>query len=36
MPDPGRGPPDAVYLNPEDPLNTVTARSASRPAEAVA
>ncbi|OQC19454.1 MAG: Integrase core domain protein [Planctomycetes bacterium ADurb.Bin069] len=28
--------PDVVYLNPEDPLNTVTARSASRPAEAVA
>ena len=28
--------PDVVYLNPEDPLNTVTARSTSRPAEAVA
>lgn len=28
--------PDVVYLNPEDPLNTVTAGSTSRPAEAVA
>lgn len=28
--------PDVVYLNPEDPLNMVTGRSASQPVEAVA